>query len=594
MKKAAAILLLLCLQLCTVPAYAAENAPSWAEEAYENLEERGILGPSCQTSGDISRGDFIQLLVRTLSAAVPSQELDRYPAREYGYFADENSADYLKAGGYGILEGTAGADGKLYVSANTSLTREQAAKMLCSLLHFVSDKLGHPIAPSGSPAVYGDAGSISPWALPFTQEVASYQLMLGDDAGNFLPKDQLNWASAVVLTDRTLGLLDAAMAANASGLPLQSQVNWSGASRFGAGDYSVSRPKTGWASGYYTIDNGDGTVSTLTAGESLTVERFDAGGGLVSTRTLPAELPAFGSFLQAGSYFYLAFGQSNPDSNDNQEVWRIVQYDRDWNRVGSVSVNGGDSYTTEPFRSTVARMAASGDGSTVALYAARTRYDGHQSNITILMDTAPFRVQRVMGEAFPSNHVSHSFGQFIRFDGNTMVTVDHGDAYPRSFVLQDGSRELDLLKIYGDTGDNVTNAIGSGFEVSGSGYLFLGCSNSQSGIPDEPWNVFLAYTGKSGDRVSLTWLTHSAESITCARLVKLDENTFAAMWQQGGDIHYQVLDGAGAPAGAEQVLEATLMPPTQPVVMGGDICWVQTSSQPSLDGQPCLYRLSIR
>ena len=47
----------------------------------------------------------------------------------------------------------------------------------------------------------------------------------------------------------------------APALPLQNQANWFGASRFGANDYSYPRPKTGWAGGYYTIDNKDGTVS---------------------------------------------------------------------------------------------------------------------------------------------------------------------------------------------------------------------------------------------------------------------------------------------------------------------------------------------
>ena len=85
-------------------------------------------------------------------------------------------------------------------------------------------------------------------------------------------------------------------------------------------------------------------------------------------------------------------------------------------------------------------------------------------------------------------------------------------------MFQDGSRKVDLLKIYGKIGENVTNAIGSGFEVTDDGYLFLGCSDPQDGGEQQPWNVFLAYVGKSGGQVELKWLTDRESSIKCARL----------------------------------------------------------------------------
>ena len=80
--------------------------------------------------------------------------------------------------------------------------------------------------------------------------------------------------------------------------------------------------------------------------DDITVERFHADGSLASSKSIEKELPAFGAFLDSGRHFYLAFGQSNDDEKDDQEAWRIVQYDRDWKRLGSASVNGGDSHTT--------------------------------------------------------------------------------------------------------------------------------------------------------------------------------------------------------------------------------------------------------
>lgn len=595
-----AFVICLCLLASALPAQAA-GAPDWAVNDYKTLEARSILTDP-KTSGAVTRGEFVELLVRLLEGTVSAGELAAYPAKADGYFADSHSDRLLKAAAYGILEGALDGDQR-YANADDHLTREQAAKMVCSLLDFFSQKLLHSVEPVGEPAVYQDAASISVWAQPFTGRVASYGLMKGDDLGNFNPQGKLEWPAAVVLGSRILSLLDGAMQKGPSTqetpstLELQNQVSWSGASSFGSGDSSVSKPKTGYAMGYYTIGNADGTVSGLVVGsDAVTVERFNADGSLADTKTLEKELSIFGAFFDSGEHFYLVFGQMNSDKDNDKEVWRIVQYDRQWNRLGAVSVNGKDSYTTQPFRSTVSRMAVSGDGKTVTLYASRTRYDGHQSNITILMNTSPFSVQKVMGQEFPSNHVSHSFGQFIQYDGSKMVTVDHGDAYPRSFVFQDGTREIDLLKIAGSTGQNVTHAIGSGFEVTQDGYLFLGCSTPQQDYDAEqsaPRNVFLAYTGTSGSNVELTWLTHSDTTINTARLVKLGEDSFVAMWQQGEDIHYQKLNGRGGLVGTEQVLAGTLMPPTQPVVIDGDICWIQTSNLSEYRGKAILYRIKL-
>lgn len=594
MKKLTAFLLCLCLMAPTLPVQAAQDAPAWAAEAYEALEERSVLR-SHRTSGAINRGAFTGLLVALLDGAVPSAALQAYPQADNTYFADSsyNSA-VLRAAGYGILEGSLESDGLRYAHTDRSLTRQEAAKLVVSLLDFFVQKLGYSLEPSGSGAVYADADTIAGWALPFTQTIAAYGLMKGDEQGNFNPQGELDWPSAVVMGDRLLALMDGAVGSELKVLPLQSQISWSGASRFGAGDYSISRPKTGWVTGYYTIGNADGTVSGLVVDtDSITAERFDQTGALVSSKSLEMELPTFGTFFDSGEHFYLVFGQANSSLDDNQEVFRIVQYDRDWNRLGAVSVNGKDSYTDEPFRSAVARMAVSENGKTVTLYAARKRYDGHQSNITFIMNTSPFSIKEVKGQQFPSNHVSHSFGQFIQYDGERMVTVDHGDAYPRSFVFQDGSREVDLLKIYGKTGENVTNAIGSGFEVSDDGYLFLGCSDPQDGSKDRPWNVFLTYLGKSGKDVEFTWLTQSETAITCARLVKLDGDTFVAMWQEGDDIHWLKLNGMGAVSGEEQVLANTLMPTTQPVVIDGGIYWIQTSSIPQYQGKALLCHIEV-
>ena len=402
-------------------------------------------------------------------------------------------------------------------------------------------------------------------------------------------------------------------AVQADSLPLNTVLNWTDADNFGAYDYQSAKPKTGYAFGFYTIDNGDGTVSSLIApplkqyydrttgtfyyasDPEFYVERYDATGNIVATKTFQMELPLFGAFYSGKRYNYMAFGQNNEECTDDAEVWRIVQYDKEWNRIASVSINGANTYTMLPFRSTVARMAESADGKSLVLYAARRRYDGHQSNITFILKTDPLQVDTVLGTQFPVNHVSHSFGQFVQYDGDNIVTVDHGDAYPRSFCLQYPTgtlrgQEFTLLNIYGETGDNTTNAIGSGFEVSSTGYLFLGCSNPQDGTSDAPWNVFLTFTDKNTNKTTLTWITSGTETIKCARLIRINNSTFIIMWSDSDVLHWQLIDASGNLTGSENVMSNIPMPPTQPIVYGRQIRWIQTA--PGTE-KPCLYTLEI-
>jgi len=602
MKKLFAVLWSLSLLWGSLPALAAggSGTPDWAAGSYDYLKENQVYPP--ETSGSISRQFFLDLLLSTLNAALPDGALDAVERKPEGYFADAPGTQHwtdrmLLAAGCGITEGSVdSATGLRYGNFDATITRAEAAKMLCAALDFCAGE-GYEAAASGQSTVYSDADAIPAWAAPYAGRVAAYGLMKGDQAQRFLPTGELDWPSAVVMAARVLALVKPEVDASLPGVELHSALDWAGA--LNVTDSSVAQPLTGYGKGYYTVSNGDGTLSavvvpakkegyvmidniaTVVPAEEFFVERYDAQGNVTDTRTLPIELPIFGGFFDSGEHFYLAFGQANQDRDDSREVWRIVQYDRNWNRLGAVSVSGGDSYTTQPFRSTVSRMTVSGDGQTLVLYAARTRYDGHQSNITFLMNTKPFSIQKVMGEEFPSNHVSHSFGQFVRYDGGELVTVDHGDAYPRSFVLQREGRSLDLLKIAGNVGDNVTHAIGSGFEVSGSGYLFLGCSTAQKDFSAEdkaPRQVFLAYADKGLEKAELTWLTSGTQGVDAARLVKLSEDKLLVMWGSGDGVHYLTVDGKGKAACEEKVLKGAAMPTAEPVVEGGRVLWIGVSS----------------
>lgn len=586
---------LVCLSLCLTMAASAAGAarfsdvPSshWAYNAVERMAQeqiiKGVGNDRFAPGQTLNYASFSTMLARTF---YPTESSNASKTMSTPWWMP-----YLWVlNDQGVTSGTKLADSTAWLRVTEeSISRNEMAALMYNLAVKRGFALPDAAAVQAAKSGISDFPSIPSQYQTAVATCYAAKLLSGGDGGKFNGGNFMTRAEAAAVITRLMDLDGDVQPQNSTVTPLQTNLDWGEANRFGRLDYSVSRPKTGYATGYYTIANGDGTVSGLVVDDgshTISVERFDAGGAAVSRKTLPQELPMFGAFLAGKQYNYIAYGQKNETMLDGQEVWRIVQYDKDWNRLGAVSANGGQTYTKEPFRSTVARMAESGDGQ-VALYASRTRYDGHQSNITFIMNTAPFQMKTVMGEEFPSNHVSHSFGQFIQFDGSEMVTVDHGDAYPRSFVLQKGTQEEELFPFTGAIGENVTNAIGSGFELSGSGALFLACSAPQDN-PGQNWRVLLLTADKNGSKTGQTWLTDGSANVDCARLVKLDENRFVAMWGVDGTLHYQLLNGSGQPAAPAASVPNTPMPPTQPVVQNGTIQWIQLA--PS--GKPCLYTLA--
>lgn len=184
----------------------------------------------------------------------------------------------------------------------------------------------------------------------------------------------------------------------------------------------------------------------------------------------------YGGIYSGKDYNFIVFGQENKEENDGKESIRIVKYDKEFNRISSVSVSAGQTKAIIPLDFT-ARMAEHGDQ--LILHTARTRYkssDGknHQSNLDIYINTKSMKATYVSG-LFPKNHVSHSFDTYVLFNGNIPVFLDHGDAYPRSVFLQkdEGSSivKATMFAIPGDAGANETGVTVGGFEMTSSHYL---------------------------------------------------------------------------------------------------------------------------
>lgn len=354
----------------------------------------------------------------------------------------------------------------------------------------------------------------------------------------------------------------------------------------------------------YLVNNNDGTVSVIEANKEVTIETYNDKHELTSNKSIPLELPTFGAFYSGEKYNYIAYGQDNVEENNSKEVIRIVRYDKSFNRIDSVSITGGQSYTTHPFDAAAGRMAESGD--TLVFHTSRERYttaDGlnHQSQLTIIVNTRSMTVTNDTGE-FQKNHVSHSFDQYVMFDGNAHVLVDHGDAYPRSVVLNKGDgtsyNEVDLFRIPGETGENYTGVSIGGFEMSSANYIVamnsvdhsLSKASSNYEIERFQRDVMLSVLPKANlseaavNNITLAKYVGTGRFASIPKLVKITDDKLMVMWQEfneenlPSDLKYVYINGTGQITGEIQTKQHFNLSQASPIVSGNKVIWYSNSN----------------
>ncbi len=307
----------------------------------------------------------------------------------------------------------------------------------------------------------------------------------------------------------------------------------------------------------------------------------------VSRLDIEAELPIFGGFYAFGGNYYIVSGSKNEDESDDVEVYRITKYDSDWNRIGSCSLFGANTYI--PFDAGSCRMTHSGNSLVIRtcheMYEAS---DGrhHQANVTIVVDTASMSITdsayRVAGSKY--GYASHSFNQYVKTDGNTIAAVDHGDANPRAVLLNKFSLDssssqgaVRVLSFAGDSTNNYTGASVGGLEVSDSSYLIAGNSVVQDSNYNryKTRNIFVAAVNKSSNDVTVNWLTDLAEGSGTActpHIVKAGSNQFMVLWYQGDEVKYVLVNGNGAAVSEVYSLDGNLSD-CAPILDNGSVVW---------------------
>ncbi|MDY4202572.1 MAG: hypothetical protein SOY12_05945 [Schaedlerella sp.] len=313
---------------------------------------------------------------------------------------------------------------------------------------------------------------------------------------------------------------------------------------------------------------------------------FDSQWRQISEKLLDYELPIFGGYFSGEKYNYVIAGQKG--SAEGTEIYRVIKYDKEFNRIASLSVPYEDCYTSIPFDAGNVSVAESGNKLTI--YTARQRPDGHQSNIALRVNTDAMTIDNVYGmDAYPDIHVSHSFRQIVEYDGETPVYVDLGDSYPRAVSLQEKPGQcVTMLEIGGQQGDNVTDTDVSGMAVTDTGYLVVGTQ-----MNNYCNNIYLSYVEKGADTAKVTWLTASTvyqySDVCNAKIVKAGDGVYAVMWNSysnGGKVDYVMVNNQGELISRQKSLDGAELTQCEPVFSDGKVTWLKYE-----DGKREVYTL---
>ena len=352
--------------------------------------------------------------------------------------------------------------------------------------------------------------------------------------------------------------------------------------------------------------------------EMLYAIEYDSGMNLMGGREIPVELEHYGGFYSGKDAYYLLFSADNENEEENKEVFRVVKYSKDWERLGAAAITGNSGFggrVSVPFSwGTLDMLEKNG-----ILYIAC----GHEG----FKDDNGVRHQGLLfmcvDETELTGHISisnlwHSFSQNLAIseDGEIyMVEESEGDeATVLSWMSDDGtyhkqkvegdywdsyeSQIIEVLKYGGKRTSShavLTYATSDDIQVSGSNILTVGSSIDQSRYDDDTYkktyNIYLTVTPRndfSEEATTVRWITKdNCNGYRSIRLLKLNENRLLLVWRQSESetsvaasddtdtmkdsvLHYVFLDGDGKTISKIFTASGRLSD-SYPIVKGGNV-----------------------
>lgn len=302
----------------------------------------------------------------------------------------------------------------------------------------------------------------------------------------------------------------------------------------------------------YLYENSDGSFTRLEYNrkDAVILETWKDD-MVISSKTLEMELPLFGGSFSGEIYNYIVFGQSNVNETDDCEVMRVVQYDKNWNRINSASIKGCNTYY--PFYAGSLRMAET--GGKLYIHTCHEMYktdDGynHQANMTFVLSQSVLSVlDRCYNISdYSKGYVSHSFNQFILADDQNVYRIDHGDYHPRSLYVTMNPSYRVLTKVSGISpvsfpdyplNYNITGASVGGAQMSDRNILIAGNmvdftreNYDMLGVRDiYLWVVRKDLSDSMQMKITDLDPSGSIKALT-PQLVKIGDHQFMIMWEE--------------------------------------------------------------
>lgn len=385
----------------------------------------------------------------------------------------------------------------------------------------------------------------------------------------------------------------------------------------GMENYHYNYAKPVWS--YLYANERGGLTRVQYAGKSVLIEEYDSGFNFISNMMLPTELTIWGGFFAGKNYNFFIFGDKNPEESKEKEVVRVVKYSKDWQRLGQTSFFGIN--TVEPFHAGSLRCIE--DNNYLYIRTCHKMFrsrDGlnHQANMSLVIRQEDMGIARTASAVSDNStgYVSHSFNQFVLIDQNQkLVTMDHGDAYPRSLVMMrySGSQSDDIKlggsvekshiqKFPGEIGDNRTDACAGGFAETAACYVTAYKYDGGQRTWNAQYNIYFGYTTKDGfvsNSFPITQYTETLIDTPVLAPTGLDGGYI--LWQNtpvhtGEDYSYardsQISYVRYTDTGitGEVMTAHAFMSDCQPILYNGEVVWYVVDSYVNPDG-PIFYRI---
>lgn len=392
-----------------------------------------------------------------------------------------------------------------------------------------------------------------------------------------------------------------------------------------------------WDMWYHTIKshlfaNMDGTFTRAEfIDNEIVAETYNNEFVLQDKKVIPLELSVYGGIYYSKDNYFVVEGEKNYDEKEKIPEFRIIKYDKEWNRLAYADIT--DANTVEPFDFGTCRFSEY-DGKLYIrtchkMYKSLEDGKNHQANVMIRLDMDKCKVEAVTTEVANSStgYVSHSFNQFTVNKNGILYACDHGDAYPRSFVIfkyhtlesgiwNSSADAVDVLAFTGAIGDNYTGATLGGFAVTNSKAIVVGSSMPQDGTVtrSDIRNIFvstISTTDFSENSLETTWITDfsqdATETVSNPQLIAITDDRLLLIWETckidinnrsknyTGKLQYVFLDGDGNIDGEIHSIYASLSD-CEPIIVDNSLVWYVTGTGNefySKKQNPVFYKLPL-